>query len=233
MRIALLSDVHGNRLALDVCLERADALGVDERVFLGDAVGYLPDAAACVERLTVEGLACQQGNHEAMLLRPNSATREREAVYRLADARAQLAPGALAAIAGWPEARTLQRDGRRILLVHGSPDQPLDGYVYPDTVLDGWDDLPYDAVFMGHTHRPFVTRRGSTLIVNVGSVGLPRDVGHLASFVIYDTEADAARHYRVPFDADAVIAAAGDRLHPSTVACLRRSADQVVGEVLA
>ena len=119
MRIALLSDVHGNRLALDVCLEHADALGVDELVFLGDAVGYLPDAAACVERLTVEGLACQQGNHEAMLLGPNTATRERELADRLADARAQLAPEALAAIAGWPEARTLQRDGPRIPLVHG------------------------------------------------------------------------------------------------------------------
>lgn len=233
MRLAVLSDVHGNYTALEACVARLDGMGIDERVFVGDAVGYLPDAADCLARLAAEGFACQQGNHEAMLLDPTAVAPEKEAVYGLAEARSQLSAEALAAVAAWPRSRELERNGRRILLVHGAPDDPLEGYVYPDADLSGWDALPYDAVFMGHTHRPFAARSGRTLIVNAGSVGLPRDVGNLASFAVYDTEADTAHHYRVAYDVDAVLRAVGDTVHQSTADCLRRRADRFVGEVLA
>jgi predicted phosphodiesterase len=232
MRIAVLSDVHGNATALDACLAQLDRLGVDERVFIGDAVGYLPDAAGCLERLQAEGFTCQQGNHEAMLLDPDGVDPRREAVYRLADARAQVSGALRAEIAAWPASRAVERDGRRLLFVHGAPADPLEGYVYPDADLSGWDALPHDAVFMGHTHRPFAARRGPVLIVNTGSVGLPRDVGRLASFAVYDTETAESRHYRVAFDVDDVLRRAGEQLHPATRECLGRDAARFVGEVI-
>jgi len=232
MRIAVLSDVHGNAAALDACLAHFDRLRIDERVFIGDAVGYLPDAARCLERLRSEAFACQQGNHEAMLLDPDGVDEQREAVYRLADARAQVSGGLRAEIASWPVSRAVERDGRRLLFVHGAPADPLEGYVYPDADLSGWDALPHDAVFMGHTHRPFAARRGPVLIVNTGSVGLPRDVGRLASFAVYDTETGESRHYRVAFDVDAVLRHTGEQLHPATRECLRRDAESFVGEVI-
>jgi predicted phosphodiesterase len=120
-------------------------------------------------------------------------------------------------------ARTLERDGRRILLVHGAPGDPLRGYVYPDADLAGWDALPYDAVLMGHTHRPFARRIGDVLVANAGSVGFPRDAGGVASFAIYDTGTGECEHVRVPFDAGEVMRRAGRELHPLTVAALRRS----------
>jgi putative phosphoesterase len=232
MRIALLSDVHGNALALEACLDRLDRLEVDERVFLGDVLGYLPGEVECLSALAAAGFACQQGNHEAMLL-AGTETPEGEAVYRHEAARRRLGGEGLRTIASWPVSRTVERDGRRVLFVHGSPDDPLEGCVYPDADLWGWERLPYDAVFIGHTHYPFVRRLGRLLIANPGSVGLPRDAGSLASFAIFDSETWDCAHVRVPFDAAEVVRRAGDGLDTATLACLARPAVRVVGEVVA
>jgi predicted phosphodiesterase len=232
VRIAVLSDVHGNPVALDACLARLDGLDVDERVFLGDVVGYLPGEVACLRALRAEGFACLQGNHEAMLL-AGSATGEDDAVYGHEQAAWRLGADGMRMLAGWPQSRTVDRDGLRLLFVHGAPGDPLEGYVYPDADLSGWDSLPYDAVFMGHTHRPFARRSGRVLVANAGSVGLPRDAGSVASFAVFDGDSGDCVHVRVPFDADEVVRRAGPGLHPATVACLRRPAREVVGEVLA
>lgn len=231
MRIAVLSDVHGNRSAFEACLEQVERLEADALVFLGDVVGYLPEERECIELLEASGFVCQQGNHEAMLLEPTERAIERDAVYRLSEARARLSEATLTALADWPRSRVFEAEGARILFVHGTPDQPLEGYAYPDSDLSAWADLPYDAVFVGNTHRPFTTRQGPVLIANVGSVGLPRDVGDLACFSVYDGAARTCTHHRVRFDVDRVLARLGDQLHPTVRDCLRRRADQYVGEL--
>lgn len=233
MRIAFLSDVHGNPTALRACLAHVDRLGAERRVFLGDAVGYLPGELECLALLGASGFLCQQGNHEAMLLHPTERSRRNEPAYRLEDAADRLPEGVRAEIAGWPESRVLDAEGRRILCVHGTPEDPLEGYAYPDTDVSGWSSLPYDAVFTGNTHRPFATREGPVLIANAGSVGLPRDVGRLACFAVYDTGAGSCAHYRVPIDVPTVLAQAGPDLHPATRELFSREAASFVGEVLA
>jgi predicted phosphodiesterase len=230
MRIALISDVHGNSVALDACLRVLDRHGVEERYFLGDVVGYLPAGRECVERL--DRVACQLGNHDAMLLGELPLSPARNEVYRLDRARDKADAAMMATLGSWPHRREITFAGRTILLVHGSPSEPLEGYVYPDSDLSGFADLTYDAVFMGHTHRPFLTRVGATLIANVGSVGLPRDVGRLAACAVYDSEEHACTIVRVPFDVDAVIARWENDLHAETIACLRRESSEFVGEVV-
>lgn len=232
MRIAVLSDVHGNPVALAACLARLDRLDVDERMFLGDLVGYLPGEVECLRALRAEGFACQQGNHEAMLLAAVGRG-EPDPIHPHHAAARRLGADGIRTLASWPVARTVACDGVRILFVHGAPDDPLEGYVHPDADLSRWEALPYDAVVMGHTHRPFARRVGRVLVANAGSVGLPRDAGCLASFAILDTETLACAHVRVPFDAAAVVRAAGPGLDPATIACLRRPRRDVVGEVLA
>jgi putative phosphoesterase len=222
MRVAFLSDVHGNALALDACLAYLPSVGADAVYFLGDAVGYLPAAREVLGRLAGAGIPCQQGNHERMLLAPADVPPDREAVYRLAEARGQLDADHLRRVAAWPVRRELTVGGRCLLLVHGSPAAPLDGYVYPDTDLTQFRDLPYDAVIMGHTHRPFVRPAGGTVFVNVGSVGLPRDRGDLAAFALYDAGADRFETVRVPLNVPAILAAYGGRMADAVRACLLR-----------
>ena len=79
-----------------------------------------------------------------------------------------------------------------MLFVHGSPRDPLNGYVYPDTEMDSFEKLPYDAIFMGHTHRSFIKKAGEKIIANVGSCGLPRDVDNKLTVVLYDTTKNEA-----------------------------------------
>jgi len=222
MRVAFLSDVHGNALALDACLAHVRSVGADAVYFLGDAVGYLPAAREVLDRLAAEGIPCQQGNHERMLLTPAEVPPDRETAYRLGAARARLDDTHLERVAGWPVRRELTAGRRSFLLVHGSPAAPLDGYVYPDTDLAPFTDLPYDAVVMGHTHRPFVRPSGGTVFVNAGSVGLPRDRGDSAAFALYDSEADRFETVRVPLDVPAILSAYGDRIADAVRACLLR-----------
>lgn len=233
MRIAILSDVHGNAPALEACLARLRPMAPDALYFLGDAVGYLPGEADVLDRLADEHALCQQGNHEAMMLHPTPESLQKESQYRLADARERLAPAALDRIAQWPDRREVPLGQRRLLLVHGSPQRPLDGYVYADDDLSPFDDLTCDAVFMGNTHRPFVREHRGKLLVNVGSVGLPRDQGNLAAFALYDDRDHACRVFRVRFDVADVLAACADAVSPDVRQCLRREATQpIFGEFI-
>lgn len=236
MRLGLLADVHGNSVALRACLERLEPLEVDDVYFVGDAIGYLPDAAACLERLEAVGAHCQQGNHEAMLLSVLSGEAidaERDAVYGLRVAGAQLGPELRERIASWPEWRELTVGDRRMLLVHGSPQDPLFGYVYADREPERFIDPAYDVIVMGHTHRPFTREVGERLLVNVGSVGLPRDVGNLATFAVYDSATGRAAIYRVEFDVDEVLERWGAEIHEQTAAVLARRAPSFEGEWIA
>lgn len=232
MRVALIADIHGNAIALERCLAEIRALDVDALYFIGDAVGYIPGEQACLDMLQREGAACQRGNHEEMLLAPTAAAEARDNIYQLGAVRARMSTDAMRAVASWPTRREVTLSDRRVLLVHGSPADPLDGYVYPDSDLSTFASLPYHAVLMAHTHRPFVARVGETLVANVGSVGLPRDVGALSSLAIYDADANHADIFRVSLDVQAVLARWGEAMHDTTRACLHRGSPEFVGQVI-
>jgi putative phosphoesterase len=226
MRIAFISDVHGNAIALDQSLECLRKLRVDAIYFLGDAVGYMPAAPEVLDRLHREGIPCQQGNHEAMLLAPTAVSAEREPIYRLQMTKALLCSDQLQRLASWPTSRELTFAGRSLLLVHGSPRSVLDGYIYPDTELAEFHDLSYDAVVIGHTHRPFIRQSDGKWFVNVGSIGLPRDHGNQFSFAIYDVEGHRFEIVRGAFDVGRVLAIYGTRIAESVRACLQRSGEK-------
>ncbi len=231
MKIGLLSDAHGNGVALEACLNVLARLGTNELYFLGDAVGYIPGEVECIQLLTDAGAQCQQGNHEVMLLRP-LVVPTHDDVYGVVAARHRIPPAMLASIQEWPLYREVDIDGRRLLMVHASPRHPTTEYVYPDSDLRVHVDSRFDAIFMGHTHWPFVRRLDDTLMVNVGSVGLPRDVGHLATVAVYDTKDQDCSLHRVPFDVGLVLRRWGSSMHDATVSCLGRRRESFEGELV-
>lgn len=223
MKIGFLSDAHGNPLMLAACLRELRELGAAALYFLGDAVGYLPGESEVLRLLRSEGVECQKGNHEAMLLGELPLPPGRDESYRLGAARERLSAAEREYVETWPDHRIIEADGRRLLLVHGSPRDYLREYVYPDSDLSAFDGLDYDAVFMGHTHYPFVARRGRTLVVNAGSCGLPRDQGGLAAFALYDAEAGGCEIYRLQLDSDEIVGYFGaGRMAGDVYRCLFR-----------
>lgn len=204
MTVALLSDVHGNLPSLEACLAAVEDIGCSDIYCLGDTFGYLPDGQACFDLLQGRGARMLLGNHEAMLLGRLDTTPERESIYQLDAQRRDLDPGTRSAIDDLLPFMELVIAGRRLLLVHGTPADPLRGYAFPDGDHDWMGDLPYDYVVMGNTHRAFTRNVGSVQITNVGSVGLPRDQGGSASFGAFDERTGEVSLHRVPIDVDRV-----------------------------
>jgi putative phosphoesterase len=221
MKLALLSDIHGNLPALELCLGVARSLGC-ERVFcLGDTFGYFQSGAACFEMLRQAGAEIMLGNHEAMLLRRIPSSPESELVYQLEPERQRLSSQTRDLLESLLPYREIVLGNRKLLLVHGAPWDPLSGYVYPDANLAALGRLPYDFIFMGHTHRPFVRTENKACVVNVGSCGLPRDTGNSACFAVYDTDTGRAELIRPALDTD-LVRKTYPRAHPAVLAVLNR-----------
>jgi putative phosphoesterase len=178
VRLAVISDLHGNLLAFEAVLGELDEAGVERIVCLGDiAVGPQP-------RETVERLRCLRcpvvlGNWDTWMLdgMPHLPRYEGPKLRDQGEwAAAQLGDRDRAFLSALPERVELQLDGASVLCVHGSPRSFMED-IHPTTPeaevaeMLGADDP--SALTAGHTHVQLVRAHNSTLIVNPGSVGLP------------------------------------------------------------
>ena len=237
MRIALLSDVHGNPIALDAVLADVQAQGgVDTYWVLGDlaAIGY--DPVGALERLAgLPNVRCARGNTDRYVVtgeRPNPAFAAVESDLRLLPLLVDVAQsfawtqGAVAAT-GWLEwlaalpfeQRAVLPDGARLLGVHASPGSDERG-VHPglsDAELKSlFADCAADLVCVGHTHWPMELHVDSVHVVNLGSVSNPLPPDLRASYIILEADDAGYRlqQRRVDYDHQAVIAAAQQVRHP-------------------
>jgi len=219
MKTAVFSDIHANEEAFLACMKRGHELGCERFWSLGDAVGYLPPSQLVLAKLQEEFSLCLLGNHEDMVLCPSLADPLKALVYGMERTLGELTDEHLRVFATWPRQDDVALAAGRILLVHGSPDDPTWGYVYPDTPLDAYANSRRQYVFMGHTHRPFIRKHGETIFINCGSVGLPRDRAGVASFAIIDATTGQTTIEKVPFDPQATLRRATG-IHPTVQARL-------------
>lgn len=233
-KVGLISDAHGNVGAARKAVDVVRKAGADRVIFLGDAVGYIPSRAV-LDFLDAEGIFALKGNHEAMLVGELTAENERAAqVYRHEDVRALLTDQELARIATRSPEAAFDCAAGRVLLCHGSPDDPLTGYIYPDTPLEDIAREDFDMVFMGHTHRPFRRRAGDRLFVNVGSCGQPRDHGCLGAACIFDADSGEVTLVRFDIVSETREAIHSAKLEGTYVAEVleRESTEPVVGSMV-
>ena len=101
MKIGLVSDIHGNPDGLKKCLTFMVHKGVDQFLFLGDMVGYLPDVKPALDMLIEHHVECVLGNHDAMLLNRLPLDHEKDKIYRLSDTRSSLTDIIIAEIRTW------------------------------------------------------------------------------------------------------------------------------------
>jgi diadenosine tetraphosphatase ApaH/serine/threonine PP2A family protein phosphatase len=228
MRLALMSDIHGNIQALDACLEHARAQRAERFAFLGDMVGYGADPGAVVERIMVlmaEDAIVLKGNHDDMAVHPPAE------VKSIGSSTAAWTHDQLdASQRAWLDALPLSAQLDKILLVHASADGPeLWRYVYDERAatasLNAATQLPdVQYVFGGHVHEQSLYYRGATSslmkftpqpgvavpvpphrqwLSTVGSVGQPRDGRPEAMYALLDTERWQLSFHRVAYDHDA------------------------------
>ena len=223
MKLCVFSDVHGNLPFFEEFLRAAAAEKPDRMIFLGDSVSYYPWGCEVIRRLREIGALCIEGNHDSMLRDEFPIPERHEPVYQLRRTMAEISSDELEFVKSWPEIRQETTDGRALTFVHGSPLNHLKGYSYADSELALYDDPAVDVVFVGHTHRPWIRQNPHTLMVNVGSVGLPRDEGggNRPSWAVYNTVTGIAEIRRIDADPAPLLAAA-DRIHESVLSALSR-----------
>lgn len=207
MKLALMGDIHGNDLALQAVLEAAAAAKVDRLLVTGDLVGYYFAPLRVLELLS--GWKCDvvRGNHEEMLSKARSdenylATVEMRYGSGVQVALEQLSSTQLDSLCSLPHPLELDIDGSRILLSHGAP-WNLNQYIYPDAdqeMLARYLPQNYNLVVMGHTHYPMLRHVGSTVVVNPGSVGQPRDWKPGACWALFDTKDHSVELRRESYD---------------------------------
>ena len=220
MRLAVLSDIHGNIEALRVVLADIDALGITAVVSLGDNVGYGPRPEEVVALLRERAVPSVMGNHEAGLSFASRLAWFNPVARRALDiTRTLVSAKTLAYLATLPD--HLVADGLRF--VHGAPPKAINTYLFEldeDELVGLFRLYPERLCFAGHTHDlKLYTLRGETAenrrfeevaampltpgarcIVNAGSVGQPRDGDHRAKYVIYDRDKDSVQVRRLEYD---------------------------------
>jgi putative phosphoesterase len=180
VRVALVSDLHANAIALDAVLADIADASVDRVVCLGDVATLGPSPAAVVERLRGLRCLCIRGNHDDFLLRPELVRQYTETpivVAAIEWAGQRLGAADREFLATFADsARVPLEGGLELLVYHGSPRSNTEDILATtppadlDRLIDG-----HAAPLMagGHTHIQMLRKHRGVLLVNPGSVGLP------------------------------------------------------------
>jgi len=210
MLIAVLSDIHSNVFALQAVLSDIELAGADEIWFCGDMFGYYPWAADSFRLLQGTEPVAVLGNHDAWVLGAQHAPPHimGQIARRNAEDLAANCPAALEWLRTLQPARDFERMGWKVTMVHGTPDDPLDGRYYPDDSHPRrWLPRRGQIMILGQTHYPILrgdAQRG--LLLNPGSVGQSRDGNPMPSWALLDLAAGCAELRRASYDNTAAMA---------------------------
>jgi diadenosine tetraphosphatase ApaH/serine/threonine PP2A family protein phosphatase len=224
MKLALVTDIHANREALEAVLAHAQEQGAERYVFLGDYVGYGADPGWVVDRVcefSDRGAPAVLGNHDAAVVRGPTPSMRPEPRLAIEWTREQLSPGQIAFLENRPYAVT---DEDR-LYVHANAYAPQEwGYIVArHDAARSLLSTSCRYTFCGHVHEPQLYHLSATgktgeftptpgvdipvpphrqWLVLPGSTGQPRDGNPAACYAVFDAAAAVLTFHRVPYDHD-------------------------------
>lgn len=187
MKIAIISDLHGNYEALRSLSETYDELWV-----LGDLVNYGPEPGAVVAFVKANGKAVLRGNHDHSIghdVDPRCSARYKT----MAEVTRKYTASVLKKeqkeyLRQLPLSLELERQGTRFYLCHAKPSDPLYGYCpeHSEEWVKELDGVKADVLLVGHTHTPFVRHIGNKAVVNPGSLGQPKTGRSDACYAVWE-----------------------------------------------
>jgi putative phosphoesterase len=216
MRLVVFSDVHGNKLALDVILRDIEKQRPDKIFCLGDLVGYGPRPNEVIETIWEKKIQCILGNYDdgvgfergscgcAYLTEEDKQNGQRSIEWTTSEVTTKNKTY----LRNLPEKIEIKVVGRRVLLVHGSP-RRINEYLFEDRpkkslkrILDSTDA---DILICGHTHQPYHRIIDDYHVINDGSVGKPKDGDNRACYALIDiSEAISVDFIRVAYQVEEV-----------------------------
>jgi putative phosphoesterase len=227
MRIALISDIHGNFVALQTVLADIEREHVDQIVCLGDVTANGPQPVETIRRVKELGCPVVRGNTDEWFLVPQTydpnSEKERQLMAMLEWAMQQFSPGDIAFMQSFqPRVELIIGNGNTLLCFHGSPLSNTDiilATTPDDALLQRLGDYRATVMAGGHTHQQMLRRFRDLTIINPGSVGLLIVAGATpaqdhrppwSEYAIIDSHSEnlAIEFRRVPLDVPAVVRAA-------------------------
>jgi len=224
VKLAIISDVHGNMDALQAVLDDAREQGVGSFINLGDMVGSGAYPEEVVRALSGDHFVSVAGNFDLKVLKRSRSSKRPEArsvkETIIAAAAGELSEESLKFISNLPKELRLDVCGKRLLLVHASPGGPRE-ILGPDVPEERLRELgriaDADIVLVGHSHRAFVRRVDGVLFANPGSVGRPVDGDPRASYAVMSTGDFSVDLRRVEYDVEAAVQALREKGLPEEV----------------
>src|SRR5947209_4432362 len=201
MRILLLADIHGNWPALQAIQEPHDLC-----LCLGDLVDYALEPQPCTDWVRKNCSHGVRGNHDHGAAQDVPETGKTGFKFLSAVTRPltrqRLSAEGLGYLARLPLTRHLTIDDTRYLLVHATPQNVLNEYGPPEAAfwasrLDGVDA---EVICVGHSHQAFVLPVGDKLVINPGSIGLPRDGDPRASYAVIENRRVEIKRIEYPVE---------------------------------
>jgi putative phosphoesterase len=185
MKLGLISDVHGDPVALELAWAHLTVMGADRVVCAGDVVGYGPLPDRAVAFLKERQVPSVRGNHDRWALERGPG---------VGDPFGGGTPSAetLEFLKGLPFYLSFDAGGRVVVVVHGSPRDDMEFVTrdrHPPNVLADWlDEIACDVLVVGHTHEPMACRTDPGLVINPGSVVSAAKVNTSRTFALLDLE---------------------------------------------
>ena len=176
----IISDIHGNYVALKEVLKQLDAMNVSEIYCLGDVVGYYTQINECCDELRRRNVKCVMGNHDWYMLAKSFCPRSKSVNDCLAYQKKIITKENME----WLASFALYFDIYNVFMVHGGWSDPIDEYLSPSK--DYFDRLEGLIFLSGHTHIQQLYSYGDKIYCNPGSVGQPRDNDCRAAFAVID-----------------------------------------------
>ena len=133
--LGFISDAHGNYIGLKKCIDILKKNGAEKIIFLGDAVGYFPNPNEVLNLLITENVTCLLGNHEDMLLHQLDLDDQKDKIYKIRETREVIDKDYFSLISSWLPFSRIEINSKRILCLHGSPWNAVNGYFFPNSVL--------------------------------------------------------------------------------------------------
>lgn len=220
MKTAVISDIHGNLEAFREVLDDIGQNGADAVVSLGDNIGYGPDPEEVSQIIRNRNIPSVMGNHELGIARPEHLGWFNPLARKSLEITESLLSPATKEWLGRLEATFIFRD---CLFVHGCPPNSITAYLFEASdsrLRTTMGKMEQPLCFVGHTHTlELISREGRKIlrselrkgkvelaeggkyIVNVGSVGQPRDGERSAKYVIWNSSERTVETRFVPYDA--------------------------------
>lgn len=177
MKIAVISDIHGNIYALMKALEDIDEQKVDKIICLGDLVGYGPHPNEAIALIRRRDIPCIKGNYDASVVDGDYTFIRNTTInsFSLPWSCNEVRISNKYYLDSLPNFLKYTFNGVNILFTHGSPNA-INDYLFEDTpnTIKVMNDLEENVLVCAHTHIPCVKKYGDKLLINVGSVGKPK-----------------------------------------------------------